>query len=982
MAQIIIPDRLAARLAHDKKWDSCVTQFTKNIEPLLAKDPDFFPDYTIHGIDHINRVLDIADHLIDYDTLSEEPQKTDLLTPRDVAFLVCGIMLHDIGMFLRPDGLRKLVKMDSTNDAFGGKPWNDEWSNYVDRTKRLSQEKMRYHFGKVIPVTEDCVDHTDTDDNKRIIGEFLRQHHARLAHEFALGMLPGSDDTDLFANINLPPKARDVIGILARSHSMAIRDIELYVKNHIGAGTKPYNTPVFYLMTVLRTADALDADERRAPEALERQQKINVPISVEEWTWNQCIDPYACDWRRQQKNYYVEANPESSRQYVQLDKWLKRVQADLDLCWSILAEKYSHPDDRYRLSIHRVVSNIYEPGIQETMNSIFLTDEVKIAANPEIVKLMIAPLYGNDPSYGIRELLQNAVDACLERKHWEERHGNPDYSGLVDIRIDGDTFIIHDNGMGMNKDILLNYYLIAGASYRNSEQWKADNAPNTLSLVSRTGRFGVGFLAAFLLGNSIEVHTQHRSDNIGFTFEFSHSAKCINVIRKIRNTGPGTSIVIKLNEGVSRALQFSSSWYSWYSFDIPNVQYSFNGNTVTNAALSLSRNPEKNQHWFPLPSKIFDLYLWNPNPSNNTPLFYCNGIRVINFPTKKLLEFGLDVPFPHISVLDNNARLEVDLARDVVAHLPDELDLYQAVFGWYIAKLLLTPWDTAQNYEKNLAYGFSLKTNAPFLFTKNGFFPNYISFLSRLGVDRYIILFGTSSDPIDLLNQARTTSSDDYPFAVIFNDPSIKTQYAFHNNSQLPYHDAAQFILDFLTGRFPLLQDNNTKYSAAHCSTAFWIHHNVSPHLPHGPIHDFIKVDFDEEKEMWSNTDSPPTDDSWHRMAIDYCNTYPNNSSEYYLDTYTTPDNTTIIDPPKTPFSIFPVAIKVELSEMEITHKVESNPDSLFAHTLQELLTPDPSYPQQDMWIPFDMAERKKKFPKAFEELKVYMDHIRKYPIE
>lgn len=177
-----------------------MTQFSKNIEPLLAKDPDFFPDYTIHGINHINRVLDIADHLIDYDTLSEEPQKTDLLTPRDVAFLVCGIMLHDMGMFLRPDGLRKLVKMDSSDDTFGGKPWNDEWSNYVDRTKRLSQEKMRYHFGKVIPVTEDCVDHTETDDSKRIIGEFLRQHHARLAHEFAVGVLPGSDDTDLFEN--------------------------------------------------------------------------------------------------------------------------------------------------------------------------------------------------------------------------------------------------------------------------------------------------------------------------------------------------------------------------------------------------------------------------------------------------------------------------------------------------------------------------------------------------------------------------------------------------------------------------------------------------------------------------------------------------------------------------------------------------------------------------------------------------------------
>ena len=261
MSVIIIPDRLTARLAHEKTWDSCVTQFIKNIEPLLAKDPDFFPDYTIHGIDHINRVLDIADHLIDYDTLSEEPQKTDPLTPRDVAFLVCGIILHDMGMFMRPDGVRKLVKMDSTDGAFGGKSWQDEWSNYVDRTKRLSQEKMRYHFGKVIPVTEDCVNHTDTDDNKRIIGEFLRQHHARLAHEFAVGVLPGSDDTDLFENTGFDSEECNLIGLLARSHGMAIRDTEEYVKRNLGKGPSPDGIPVFYLMTVLRLADALEADE-------------------------------------------------------------------------------------------------------------------------------------------------------------------------------------------------------------------------------------------------------------------------------------------------------------------------------------------------------------------------------------------------------------------------------------------------------------------------------------------------------------------------------------------------------------------------------------------------------------------------------------------------------------------------------------------------------------------------------------------------
>ena len=43
--------------------------------------------------------------------------------------------------------------------------------------------------------------------------------------------------------------------------------------------------------------------------------------------------------------------------------------------------------------------------------------------------------------------------------------------------------------------------------------------------------------------------------------------------------------------------------------------------------------------------------------------------------------------------------------------------------------------------------------------------------------------------------------------------------------------------------------------------------------------------------------------------------------------------------------------------------------DSLFAQLIREYLENDP-------WIPYDMEERHKKFPKAFEELKNYIDRI------
>lgn len=947
MSKIIIPERLAVRLSHDDAWQSCVTQLRKNIEPLLAKDPDFFPDYTIHGIDHINRCLDIADHLIDFETLSAEPKASDLLTPRDVAFLICGIMLHDMGMFLRPDGVRKLVQMDHANDAFGGASWKKEWSDYVDRMKRLSQEKMRYHFGKVIPVTEDCVNHTDTDDNKRIIGEFLRQHHARLAHEFAVGILPGSDDTDLFENTGLKEKDRKLIGLLARSHGMAIRDTEAYVEKQIGKGAKPYKTPVFYLMTVLRTADALDADEQRAPKKLEKQQKIDVPISVEEWTWNQCIDPDACDWRMDQKNRYIEAAPKSSPQYVQLDKWLKGVQADLDLCWSILAEKYSH--DRYRLSIHRVVSNIQEPGIRETMNETFLPREARITANPEIVKLMMEPLYGNDPSYGVRELLQNAVDACLERERWEKNNkkGDPNYKGLVDIRIENDIFTITDNGMGMNEDVLLNYYLSAGSSYRSSEEWKAIHAPEGLSQVTRTGRFGVGFLAAFLLGDSVEVQTQHRippkklnprsfaTDQHGYSFAFGQKSNLLDIrrIKRVNGHSPqvddpaGTTIRIHLRNGIAERLSTNSLWRNWFVFDTPEIHYSINGHEFPHSA-SLFRSPEKNTNWFSLDSETYSVFQWSPCYDPDMRRFYCNGIRVERALPKDLRNQGLNIFPPAVSIVDNDANLPLNLARDKLLDFPEKETLYQDLFRYYIAKLLMVRWDTSNCFYWNVKHGFELRVDkygsAPFLFSGYGYTVNYASFLSALGISEYNILYRNLDAAYDLCG---SLTKEDIP---------VEFSYVHGSNT-------LSFASDILkTGSFHHGKDV-IGYSIQHSWDTLAVNKSI----------------YFERPQHWKKLLTLHNPSS---MSSFIC---CRKSGKISLQVISTAMETSHAD---FAMHIIPEKDRTFLRD-------NGNPDSLFVRTMKEMLIPypdDPDHPDKNLWIPMDMSERRKKFPKAFE----YIDRI------
>lgn len=111
-----------------------------------------------------------------------------------------------------------------------------------------------------------------------------------------------------------------------------------------------------------------------------------------------------------------------------------------------------------------------------------MTKKAVLDTNPDILGLLIFPLYDNNPKYGIREVLQNAIDACKERELLENCN-NRSYIPNINLKISTQekTITIIDNGIGMDEDIIINYYLVSGASFRNSEyrlHIKKENIPN------------------------------------------------------------------------------------------------------------------------------------------------------------------------------------------------------------------------------------------------------------------------------------------------------------------------------------------------------------------------------------------------------------------------------------------------------------------------------------------------------------------------
>lgn len=340
---------------------------------------------------------------------------------------------------------------------------------------------------------------------------------------------------------------------------MAVRDTELYISQKFADPVKPNSIPVFYLMVILRLADYLDAGQHRAPKELERRQAIPVPISQQEWLWNQQVDAKDYSWQPEQKNLFIQAEPQSTSEFIKIEKWLKSVQQELDISWSIIAEKYGGA--AYQLSIHRIESNLLRPETRQTMNKRFLTKEAKLVANVDLLKLLIQPLYGDDPTFGVRELIQNATDACIERKHLEEPSAGyqPEVAILIDTK--GKTFTIKDNGIGMNEDVLLHYYLSAGSSYRFSDEWLKNFSQDRTPMIPRTGKFGVGVLSTFLLGSTILVQTRHINDLLGYEFSFSLEQESID-IRRV-NCEIGTTITIVLSGEVLHALCHPHFNYSY-----------------------------------------------------------------------------------------------------------------------------------------------------------------------------------------------------------------------------------------------------------------------------------------------------------------------------------------------------------------------------------------------------------------------------------
>ena len=777
MPKIEFPKQLKD-LLEDSDLQAPIRAFADRVGEILADNKlTFFPDYTDHGEAHVNRVLKSEVELVPKEVWKSSKKDSDprLLCDADAAVLIGATLLHDIAMHLHPDGFLELVGKDSRfqplpwffeshEGQVADVAWHELWEEYVREARRFSDRDLTniigakaardWKFNKLPEYSQ--WEKEEYLNHRLIVGEFIRRHHARLAHEIAIYGFPGLEagsGAEQFPAMGakgypLNPLA-DLIGLTARSHGLNLRVCKAYLDASPSySGTpRPMGTAVLYPMALLRVADYLQIDRQRAPAVLLQLRNPQSPISVQEWQKHLAVQHIGPANDPRGKMVTVSSDL-SLPLYLQLRELLSGLQAEMDHSTAVLDEAYGAQStlglDRLNLAIRRVDSNLQSPAFRDALP--YVPNKTGFAADPNLLTLLVEPLYGKEPGVGVRELMQNAVDAVCELDAWCKVHDVPidsldlpEQEGDVMIdfikRDDGSWFLrVQDRGIGMTSDTIQNYFLRAGASFRRSSEWSKEFLDdNGKPRLARAGRFGIGVFAVFLLGPSFKMWTRHAGTDksMGYMVEATENSQLIE-IQRVDDCCVGTKIEVEISSESAEILELEKEKYSdytrpskqidWFCWDWPNVikrvTREKKHEMLAQKYVYPIRSQTISQGWFVIYPKDFDAVYWT---FLDVPRIVCNGIKIEDIREDSIYGEGrffwpsqmkFRINEPNIWVLDSDANLPLTIQRYSLSHkeVPFVNELARDVVLSFIAYALVCG-ATSQHQTFSKTHNYPLQDN-------------------------------------------------------------------------------------------------------------------------------------------------------------------------------------------------------------------------------------------------------------------------------
>ncbi|MFI1773755.1 HD domain-containing protein [Thalassobellus citreus] len=326
--------------------------------------------------------------------------------------------------------------------------------------------------------------------------------------------------------LNIPTeKYAEAIGLVAQGHrKVDLNDFELYDPQFfVKSGREFVCLP--YLSCILRIADELDITNLRTPDILLKYYIPDNKISEKEWNKHKST---------------IQVNFKSNKVIIQakctdhnilsaLEEQFEKIKNVINDCQKIIRSLSLVDRKIYNLNINSLQPKyIYENFDPKGIKYSF---EFK-----NVVKTFIGEeLYKNNKA-ALREVVQNAIDACNYKKSIKKEAYNP----KVIIYVCDDFISIEDNGQGMDEFIIENYFGKLASSFYQQDSIKND--------YEAIGQFGVGVFSYFLLSDYIDVETK-RAEKPSLKFRTDKDPNgYFHFFDDFHRDEEGTKIILHLKE--------------------------------------------------------------------------------------------------------------------------------------------------------------------------------------------------------------------------------------------------------------------------------------------------------------------------------------------------------------------------------------------------------------------------------------------------
>ncbi|EPJ40546.1 hypothetical protein STAFG_2417 [Streptomyces afghaniensis 772] len=447
------------------------------------------------------------------------------LSALEVTALIAGVLLHETAWAER------------LGQAAGFRPrlvWRDDEAD----DQRRHYEQITEHYPQI---TEKLTDSYrwlgDPADDRHAVTLWLvhRWIEERFAtDEEAVPALFADRFTARLLDV-APPAAGERLGGRAEALSQALRtvaaglalgappeDERLPPDRHVVRRT-PWRLRVRPLAALLRLAGLLAFDTRCLPEVLAEHLAVSDPVLPRE-----VITVF-------RDAYWVPDRDGSAASYLHLDAVcphpalhaaLAAVVEDADDLGHLLRESARRlPQDEAEL-LRGLPARLSDHGLRPDRPDGTDAYDVPLArfslAQTEIRRLLMGDkLYDGEPELALRELYQNAMDACRYRemrvRYLRDLGRDPvPWAGRIRIETGEDSRGRYvecvDNGVGMTVDQLKNTFTRAGRRFDQSHAFRREQAAwlrhdSSLRLYPNS-RFGIGVFSYFMLADEMTLVTR------------------------------------------------------------------------------------------------------------------------------------------------------------------------------------------------------------------------------------------------------------------------------------------------------------------------------------------------------------------------------------------------------------------------------------------------------------------------------------------